>query len=166
MNQIKKTLLLLVKLFFAILLFGHKIVLQINLPSAKVKGNVLSSLFIFFVGVVDKISYFDQPLFYIPDILRSKYSKRTILLVASILFFLSLIEQIPQEIFRNNTAVEITTSCLQEIKTNFSTQKLNYQPVYSIKVFPKKIDLFLFTSKPNSLNSSENLYVFNGSYRI
>lgn len=53
---------------------------------------MLSSLFLFFVGIVEWLSYFEHGVFSIVSVLRKKYAKQAIFIIGGILFLLSLVE--------------------------------------------------------------------------
>lgn len=92
MNEIKKILhkvyLLIIDIFF----FGYKTARQIILPARRKRGNLLSSLFIFFVGIIERIGSFEHGVFRMASLLRHKYIKQSLLIVAGLLFLLSSVE--------------------------------------------------------------------------
>ena len=76
--------------------FGFKTLLQVVLPSTKTKGNILSTLFIFFVGTIERISCLKNYLTAIPFV-KSKQVKQLVLLAGLVLFLLSLAEHSPSQ---------------------------------------------------------------------
>jgi hypothetical protein len=79
-------------LLFDISIYGLKLGKQVSLPGKKGKGNVLSSLFYFFIGIIEKLNFFEHGPFRMTVLLRNKYVKRTVFITGFILFLLSLFE--------------------------------------------------------------------------
>ncbi len=75
-----------------ILVFGCNIFRKIILPGRNSKGNMLTTIFIFFGGIIDRLNYFQNGSFNMASICRKKYVRQTILIVGGILFLLSLFE--------------------------------------------------------------------------
>ena len=92
MAEIKK---IITKVFFLIVdifLFGYNIAKQVILPYGCKKGNILSSLFIFFIGLIERLHSFGHGISCISNLLKNKYIKNSLLIVGGFLFLLSSIE--------------------------------------------------------------------------
>lgn len=92
MSGIKKLISKVLGLFVDIFLLGYKTGRQIIFPGKRKKGNLLSSLFIFFVDLIERVGSFEHGLFRMTNLLRQKYIKQSLLIVAGLLFLLSSIE--------------------------------------------------------------------------
>ncbi|MEO7120812.1 MAG: hypothetical protein ABIY62_06930 [Ginsengibacter sp.] len=92
MIEIKKIFIKILLLLLDILVFGWNTIKKIILPGHKRKGNILSSLFIFFAGIIDRLNYFQYGTFNMASITRKRYVRQTILIVGGILFLLSSFE--------------------------------------------------------------------------
>ncbi len=92
MNEIKKIISKVFLLIIDILRFGNNTTRQVILPCKRKKGNLLSSLFIFFVGIIERLDNFEYGVFQMANLLRRKYVKQTLLIIAAILFLLSSFE--------------------------------------------------------------------------
>lgn len=92
MNEIKKVISKVFLLIIDILRFGYNTARQVILPCKRKKGNLLSSLFIFFVGIVERLDNFEYGVFQMANLLRRKYIKQSLLIAASLLFLLSSLE--------------------------------------------------------------------------
>src|SRR5712692_4924072 len=83
-------------LLFDIYRLGYNIMSQIHLPSRKHKGNLLSSLFILAVGIVDSLIVFEQNILRTPKIFpilfRSRYIKQGMKIAAAILIIIYAFE--------------------------------------------------------------------------
>ena len=92
MTEMKKVFIKILLLVLDILVFGWNTLKQIILPGRNRRGNILSSLFIFFAGIIDRLNYFQHGTFNMASFTKKKYVKQTILIVGGILFLLSLFE--------------------------------------------------------------------------
>lgn len=92
MNEIKKIISKVFLLIIDIFLFGYNTVKQIILPGRRKKGNLLSTLFIFFIGIIERLGNFEYGVFLMANVLKRKYIKQSLLLIAGLLFLLSSIE--------------------------------------------------------------------------
>ena len=92
MEELKKIVSNISRLIIDILLFGYNTTKQIILPGRRKKGNLFSSLFIFFVGIIERIGNFEHGVFRMANLLKQKYIKHSLLIVAGLLFLLSSIE--------------------------------------------------------------------------
>jgi hypothetical protein len=92
MTELKKIVIKILLLVLDILLFGWNTIKKIILPGRYRKGNILTTLFNFFAGIIDRLNYFQHGSFNMAAVTRKKYVKQTILIVGGILFLLSLLE--------------------------------------------------------------------------
>lgn len=103
MKEIKIIISKIILLIVDISLFGYKLIKQIILPNRRKKGNLLTSLFVFFDGTLERIDRFEHGAFRMATILRQKYIKRCLLLIAGFLFLLSSLEFDSNKSFWNNS---------------------------------------------------------------
>ncbi|MDE3183137.1 MAG: hypothetical protein KGM16_06930 [Bacteroidota bacterium] len=92
MYEIKKILSKVSLLAIDIFLFGYNTIRQIILPGKHKKGNLLSTLFIFFVGIIERLGSFEYGIFRMGSLLKKKYIKQSLLIIAGLLFLLSSFE--------------------------------------------------------------------------
>lgn len=92
MTELKNILSKVFALAVDIFLLSFYTIKQLVLPNRKRKGNLLSSLFIFFVGIVERLNYFEHSVFRMAAIFNKKYVRQTIFIIGGILFLLSLFE--------------------------------------------------------------------------
>ena len=102
-QEIKKIVLKIWLLLIDILFFGYKTVKQIKLPAKGKKGNLLSSVFIFFVGIIERIANFEYGVFHMATVLRRKYIKQSLLIGATLLFLLSSLEWTGEKILTSTS---------------------------------------------------------------
>jgi hypothetical protein len=79
-------------LILDILVFMYQIGKKVILPTRRRKGNVLSSLLSFFVGLVERVLSFEKSMLRQPVVFRHKYVRQILILVVGFLFLLSSIE--------------------------------------------------------------------------
>ena len=79
-------------LLFGILFFALSIIKQIVLPNKRRKGNVLSSLFIFFTGTIERLIPFEHGVFKMAAIFKLKYFRQAVIITGALLFLLSSFE--------------------------------------------------------------------------
>lgn len=92
MSEIKKLSIKILTLIHDIFLLGYKMVRQLALPTKKRKGNILLSIFIFFLGIVERLNHFEHGFFSMAALLQQKYVKQSVFIIAGILFLLSSFE--------------------------------------------------------------------------
>lgn len=92
MDEIKKIISKVFLLIIDILRFGYNTARQVILPDRRKKGNLLSSLFIFFIGIIERLDSFEYGVFLMANVLKRKYVKQSLLVIAGLLFLLSTIE--------------------------------------------------------------------------
>ena len=75
-----------------ILVFAYNILRKVILPTRRRKGNILSSLLSFFVGLVDRVLSFEKSILPRPVVLKQRYVKQALMIVVGFLFLLSSLE--------------------------------------------------------------------------
>lgn len=79
-------------MIFNILSFGFKVLKQVILPNKHRKGNLVSSVFLFFIGLIAEISLFEKSVFQNSKLLRHRYIRQSLVFAASLLFLVSSFE--------------------------------------------------------------------------
>ena len=102
MCEIKKILSKFSLLTIDIFLFAYNTIRQIILPGKRKKGNLLSILFIFFIGIIERLGSFEYGVFRMTNLLKQKYIKRSLLIIAGLLFLLSSFEWTGEKNVSNN----------------------------------------------------------------
>ena len=95
MSEIKKIANKILLLILHVVCFTFQTVKQVVLPNRKRKGNILSSVFDFFIGIIEMLHQFELGYFKPANIYKLKYLKQGILITAAFLFFLSSFEWKP-----------------------------------------------------------------------
>lgn len=75
-----------------ILLFTWQVVRRVILPTRSRKGNVLSSLLTFFVGLLERVVTFEKSILQRPVVFTHKYVKQGLIIAVGFLFLLSSFE--------------------------------------------------------------------------
>ena len=75
-----------------ILIFTWQVVRRVILPTRSRKGNVLSSLLTFFLGLLERIVSFEKSLLQRPVVFTHKYVKQGLIIAVGLLFLLSSFE--------------------------------------------------------------------------
>lgn len=151
MNETKKILSKVSLLIIDIFLFAYNTIRQVILPGKRKKGNLLSSLFIFFVGIIERLGSFEYGVFQAGNLLKQKYIKQSLIVVAGLLFLLSSFEWTGEKNIRNNTS-NYTTQLSEAAVTNatVSNQRL-------VRAYSKTVLLFrAYPSYRNILQSSSS----------
>ncbi len=126
-----------------IFLLGYKVIKQLSLPNRTRKGNLLSSLFIFFIAIIERLNFFEHGIFSMAALFRNKYVKQTIFLVGFILFLLSLFEWTGNQRLSNKAEIA-------------STERVNSG--VSGKTAVQKAEALCRFSKPKTVNKQLKLY--------
>jgi len=79
-------------LLLDILSFTWQVVRRVMLPTRSRKGNVLSSLLIFFVGLLERVVSFEKSILQRPVVFTHKYVKQGLIIAVGLLFLLSSFE--------------------------------------------------------------------------
>ena len=101
--ETKEILVKILQLLLDIARFAYNIVRQVILPTKSRKGNILTSLFVFFTGVIKKVSDFEHRSFRMTAVFNQKYIRKGFLLITASLLLLTSFEWINNE---NNTSKE------------------------------------------------------------
>jgi hypothetical protein len=92
MNDLKKIAHKVLVLLLDILIFTWQVVRRMLLPTRNRKGNVLSSLLTFFVGLLERIVSFEKSILQRPVVFTHKYVKQGLIVAVGFLFLLSSFE--------------------------------------------------------------------------
>ena len=92
MKEVQKIAQKVFVLVLDILLFTWQVVRRVLLPTRSRKGNVLSSLLTFFVGLLERIVTFEKSILQRPVIFTHKYVKQGLVIAVGFLFLLSSFE--------------------------------------------------------------------------
>jgi len=150
MLEVKKILYKVLALIIDILLLGYKVIRQVVLPSRRRKGNLLSSLFILIICIIDRMVAFEQTILRVPKIFpmlfRSKYVKQGLQIAAVIFFFVCAFEGSgTKDTIRNEIALYPTDISVQ---TNVKAQKsINFNAALVCLKTDFRIEHLLSTNK-------------------
>ncbi|MDQ6763057.1 MAG: hypothetical protein M3015_10590 [Bacteroidota bacterium] len=149
MSEIEKISIKLFRLVIDIFVLSYKIIRQISLPNRKRKGNLLSSLFVFFIGIIERLNIFEHGFFSMAVLFRKKYIKHGIFILGVILFLLSLFEWTGEE--RISSQIETTAKEQPSTSGLYETVIARYgkEVTDHYKIFPYKTHL-AFTAAFNS----------------
>ncbi len=75
-----------------ILQLAYKITRLIILPNKKAKGNILSSLYVFFIGTIEELFNFEHGFFRLANVFMQKHIKQGLMIIGAFLFLISSIE--------------------------------------------------------------------------
>lgn len=92
LNKAKKILIGALILLINIVLMGYQMIRQIVLPGRNRKGNVLSSLFLFFVDLAEKVFAFEQNILHSSWLLKNRFAKQALIIATGFLFLVSSVE--------------------------------------------------------------------------
>jgi|GEM_PF-5871454 len=80
------------RLIMDILMLTWNLVRRIVLPGRGSKGNILSSLHDFYIGVVGQVAVFERGILHKPVIFDNRYVKKILVILSCFLFLLSSLE--------------------------------------------------------------------------
>src|SRR5436305_9762248 len=92
MRAIKKIILHLFTFITGIIVLGYKVIQQVILPLGDKKGNLLSSLFTFIVGILEGLIQFERDLLKAPMLFRNTYIRQGLQIAAAIFLFIGSLE--------------------------------------------------------------------------
>ncbi|MDP4130331.1 MAG: hypothetical protein Q8918_14875 [Bacteroidota bacterium] len=92
MKEIQKIAQKVLTVLMDILVFTYQIVRKIILPTLRRKGNVLSSLLVFFIGLLEMVVSFEKSVLRRPVVFTHKYVKHGLIIAVGFLFLLSSLE--------------------------------------------------------------------------
>ena len=109
MTELKKIVNKVFILFLEVVLFSVRISKHIVFPNKKRKGNILCSLFVFFVGIIEILNHFEHGIFKMTKVFQQKNVRKGILITGVFLFLLSSFEWTKAQEFTinyNNTCTQ------------------------------------------------------------
>lgn len=112
----QKILSLVIDIFLYTITTGRRL----NLPTKKKKGNVISTLFVYFIGIIERLHLFEHGNFAMATLFRKKHVKQAIYILGFVFFLLSLFEGTGDQKF--------CVSC-----TTASAKQLNSQVTFPLK---------------------------------
>jgi hypothetical protein len=131
MEAIKKILQHLFTLITGIIMLGYKVIKQIVLPAGGKKGNLLSSLFTFIVGILEGLIHFEHDLLKVPMLFRNKYIRQGLQIAAAIFLFIGSWEW--SAVAPDNN--QITLRSVQNITQAPVQENIEQHPVQSSTLF-------------------------------
>lgn len=79
-------------LLVSILLTGYQVIRNMVLPGRNRKGNVLGSLFLFFIETAQKIIAFEQDILHSSWLAKNRFAKQGLIIATAFLFLVSSVE--------------------------------------------------------------------------
>jgi len=154
MNEIKKIISKIFLLIIDILLFAFDTGGQLILPRKGKKGNVLSTIFIFFTGIIERLDGFEYGVFRMANLLKQKYIKQSLLIIATLLFLLSSFEWTGEKNIYNNSSDYSVQLCQADVKETINCnrhQKIRYSNTpFVAKTYISSDRIFYTNSTANS----------------
>lgn len=92
MKQLKKIITAVTILFRDAFFFMKSLLMHLVLPGRKRKGNILSSVFVFFVGTVELLGRFEKEAFQMAALVKQKHVRKGVIAFTAFLFLLSSVE--------------------------------------------------------------------------
>jgi hypothetical protein len=92
MKEVRKITHKVILLLMDILVFTYQVVRKVILPTRRRKGNILSSLLTFFVGLMERVVSFERSVVRQPVVFTHKYVKQGLIIAVGFLFLLSSVE--------------------------------------------------------------------------
>ncbi|MGZ3925028.1 MAG: hypothetical protein ACXVBJ_14745 [Flavisolibacter sp.] len=80
---------LIVRTFYLLLRLSR----QIILPTRRRRGNVLNTLFLFYIGLIENIQHFEHRRFKLAEVIQNKVVRTGLMVFAFLLFLLTSFEQ-------------------------------------------------------------------------
>ena len=140
MAELKKISDKVLVLLFDIILLTTGVIKDIVLPNRKRKGNLLNSLFVFFVGTVEILDHFEYGIFQMAKVFKQKHIRQGVIIISAFLFLLSSFEWTrEQEIniaHSNSNVVELTQKVLKSIPFNKAKRATNWFKKISLALKP------------------------------
>jgi hypothetical protein len=140
MAELKKISDKVLVLLFDIILLTIGVIKEIVLPNRKRKGNLLNSLFVFFVGTVEILDHFEYGIFQMTKIFKHKYIRQGVIIISAFLFLLSSFEWTrEQEIniaHSNSNVIELPQKALKSIPFNKAKRATNWFKKTSLALKP------------------------------
>jgi hypothetical protein len=129
MTELKKISYKVFVLLFDIILLNIGVIKDIVLPNRKRKGNLLNSLFVFFVGTVEILDHFEYGIFQMTKIFRHRYIRQGVIIISAFLFLLSSFEWSSEKeinrTFLNANVTQLPQKVLKSIPFNKAKRATN-----------------------------------------
>lgn len=126
MTDLKKIFNKVLALLLDIVLLTISTIKQLVLPSYKRKGNILHSVFVFFIGTIEILNRFEHGIFQMAKIFKHRYIRQGVIIISTFLFLLSSFEWTRgQEINTSNSnvnAVQLQPKVFKSISFNKATK--------------------------------------------
>lgn len=108
---------------------------QAVLPNRKRKGNLLNTLFLFFIGLIENIRQFEHRNFKMADLLQNKLVRKGLMLVTFLLFFLTSFEQPAFFSASRHEPAKVECSCQSSSHQSSHRHSIRYSFV-PVRLFP------------------------------
>lgn len=145
MQQAKYILKGIWQLVINILLIACGLIQKIVLPGRSRKGNVLGSLFLFFIAIAEKIIAFEQNIFHSSWLIRNRFVRQGLIIATAFLFLVSSIEWTADPAIAvrtektetiqfhqiDKTAVHISTADRVRTLSQTTGEEFQYLPAFS-----------------------------------
>lgn len=148
------------KLVVRLLLLVLRLSKQVVLPNRKRKGNLLSTLFLFYIGAIEDIQHFEHRRFKVSDFFQNRFVRKGLMLFSFLLFFLTSYEQpIVRQCSFNETA---KTECVFENTANRSCHDcvIKAVPIDTIFFATRNLN-YCHSKKSEPLSDSSKRYLRN-----
>ena len=148
-NIVKGTWFLLIN----ILLTGYGLFKKIILPGRNRKGNVLGSVFLWFIDMVEKVIAFEKEIFHSSRIIKNRFVKQGLMIATVFLFLVSSIEWTTQSECSQKTEHEENTPTAKPEENffhiSFSKEASMAIPVKEIIYhYPSESSLLIYEASP------------------
>lgn len=167
MSKIKKITSKIFLLLIDILLFAFDTGRQLILPGKGKKGNILSTIFIFFTGIIERLDGFEYGVFRMANVLKQKYIKQSLLIIATLLFLLSSFEWTGEKNIYNNPSgytTQLSDAGVKETTMCDCNQAISYPNTSFVVRTSVSFDHIFYAISPT--NSSLKRFLFIRSIRI
>ena len=92
MTGLKKILNKIFVFLVDIILLTIDVIKHIVLPNRKRKGNILNSILVFFIGLIEILNHFEYGFFQMSKIFEHRYIRQGVIIITAFLFLLSSLE--------------------------------------------------------------------------
>ena len=149
-----------IMLLLEVVLFSIRIIKHIVLPNNIRKGNILYSLFVFFVGMVEIINRFEHGIFKMTKVFQQKYVRKGILITSLFLFLLSSLEWTKAQEFTINHFNAYTEQQRPEFVKNIPFNKAIKDAACLQKTFNGLSYISNISAVTNSFHNSHAVKVY------
>jgi hypothetical protein len=119
-NIINKVFILLMD----IVILAIRTIKHIILPNRKTKGNILNSMFIFFIGTVEILNNFEHGIFQMAKIFKHRYIRKGLIITCSFLFLLSSFEWAGDPVVNNSHLIASVVQNKQKAGRSISLNRI------------------------------------------